>query len=223
MKDECRLCKRVLQTYLLRRCQRCGKLYCRSCMTVNLWNEQRDLICLNCARRLVSPPRVSSKYSPLREFLCYKGRYTNLVTLSFSKIEGIIKNDLPFGALRKEVWWKNSDKTSQGRAWISGGWQVQSLSLKERIVTFKKVSGKLSIDPQTERKGKRQKKESFTPVPVRTGKIRKPSKTRISKVLARAKNVERRSSSRYPRMKMKSRSVYEKRMYKPDAKPSSKD
>lgn len=222
MKDECCLCKRVLPTYLLKRCQKCGRLFCRSCMTRNLWNEQRDLICLNCARRLISPPRVSSKYSPLREFLCYKGRYSNLITLSFSKIEGIIKSDLPFGALRKKDWWRNSGNTSQGRAWVSGGWQVQTLSLKERIVTFKKISEKLPIEPHV-KKLRKQKTESFTPVPVRTRKIRKPSKTRISKVLARAKNVERRRSSSHPKMRMKSRSVYEKRMYKPDAKPSPKD
>jgi hypothetical protein len=222
MKDECHLCKRVLPTYLLKRCQRCGRLFCRSCMTINLWSAQRDLICLNCARKLVSPPRISSKYSPLREFLCYKSRYSNLVTLTFSKIEGVIKSDLPFEALRKENWWKNSNSTSQGHAWISGGWQVQNVNIKERIVTFKKISEKLTIKPHKKPFNK-QKKEGFTPIPVRTRKKRKPSKTRISKILARAKNVERRKTALNRKIKMKPKSVYEKRMYKPDEKPSHQD
>lgn len=222
MKDECRLCKRVLPTYLLKRCQKCGKLYCRSCMTINLWSEQRDLICLNCARKLVSPPYVSSKYDPLKAFLCYKGRYSNLVTLAFSKIEGIINSDLPFGALRKENWWKNIDNTSQGHAWISGGWHVQNVDVKERIVTFKKISEKLTGKPQKKMFSK-QKKEAFIPVPVRTRKVRKPSKTKISKILARAKNIERRKKSLNRKIKMKPKSFYEKRMYKPDARPSHQD
>jgi len=222
MKDECHLCKRVLSVYLLRRCHRCGKLYCRSCMTTNLWSEQRDLICLNCARRIVSPPAISSRYSPLREYLFRRGRYSSLVTLTFPKIESIINGDLPFGALRKEKWWRSSN-TSQGHAWMSGGWKVQSVSLKERLVTFKKIAQDQAILTPRRRRRKKSEKKTFTPVPVKPRRVRKPSKTRVSKVLARARNIERRRMSSSFKIKMKPRSAYEKRMYRPDAKPSRKD
>jgi len=223
MKDECRLCKRVLSIYLLRRCHRCGKLYCRSCMTTNLWDEQRALVCLNCARRIVSPPKISSKYSSLREYLYRRGRYSSLVTLTFLKIEGIINGDLPFGALRKEEWWRNSSNTSQGHAWMSGGWKVQSVSLKDRLVTFKKIAQDQPTLILRRRRRKKSEKKTFTPVPVKPRRVRKPSKTRISKVLARTRNIERRRMSSSLKIKMKPRSAYEKRMYKPEAKPSRQD
>jgi hypothetical protein len=156
----------------------------------------------------------------LREFLCYKGYYTNLVTLTFTKIEGIINDDLPFGALRKESWWRNSDKTPQGYAWINGGWKVQNVNLKERSVTFQRVS---ESRPINHRKKPIRSKEVFTPVPIRSRKPRKPSKTKISKALARARNIERRKMSMYPKIKSKAKSRYQKKMYQSDAKPSRQD
>ncbi|MCW3984930.1 MAG: hypothetical protein NWE91_00745 [Candidatus Bathyarchaeota archaeon] len=108
-------------------------------MTTDLWSEQRDFIYLNCARRIIAPRRSGSKYSSLREYLWRRGKFTSLATLTFSRIEGIIKNDLPFGALRSEDWWNNDDTTSQGYAWTNSGWKVQSVDLKERTVTFKKM------------------------------------------------------------------------------------
>jgi len=142
MKDECSLCGRVLSLYALKRCPRCKKLYCRSCMTLNLWSESRDLICLNCARSIVAPKRGGSKYGPLREYLWRRGQYTSVVTLTFSRIEGIIKGDLPFSALRDKEWWNNNKASSQGYSWTSVGWQVQSVDLEERTVT-------LSTNPKT--------------------------------------------------------------------------
>ena len=224
MKDECALCGRVLSLYSLRRCSRCKQLYCRSCMTTNLWSEQRDLICLNCARKIVAPRRFGSKYSPLREYLRRRGQFTNIVTLAFPKIEGIIKNDLPFGALRNENWWNNNETTSQGYAWTSAGWKVQSVNLKERTVTFKKLI-KEGTAQLLKRKGRKTKKaqKPFTPVPVKPRRIRRPSKTRIAKTIARAKNVERRKAAQQYKVKLKPKSAYEKRLYKPEAKPTSHD
>ena len=224
MKDECTLCGRVLSLYSLRRCSRCKKLYCRSCMTVNLWSEQRDLICLNCARRIVAPRRAGSKYTPLREYLRRRGQFTSLVTLKFSKIEGIIKKDLPLGALRTENWWNNDKSSSHSYAWTSVGWKVQRVSLKERTVTFKKlmIGGALHLSNRRRRKPKKIQKP-FTPIPVRPRRIRRPSKTRIAKAIARAKNIEFRKATSQYGAKLKSKSVYEKKLYKPEAKPSSQD
>ena len=223
MKDECRLCKRVLSIFLLRHCLKCGRLYCRSCMTTNLWSEQRDLICLNCARRIVSPPRILSKYNPLKKYLSRRGRYANLINLTFSKVQGIINSDLPFGALRKEEWWRNSNSTTQGRAWMSCGWKVQSVSLKDRLVTFKRITQGQSAPVPRRKRRKKSEKRPFTPVPVKPRRVKRPSKTRIAKVLARARNVERKRASSNLKTKMKPKSVYEKRMYKPEAKPSPQD
>jgi hypothetical protein len=220
MKDECSICGRVLSLYSLRRCPVCKKLYCRGCMTTNLWSEQRDLICLNCARRIVAPRRGGSKYSSLREYLWRRGKFTSIVTLDFHKVEGIISSDLPLGALRSEEWWSNSETSAQGYAWTSAGWKVQSLDLKERTVTFKKVAEGASR-PRRRRRVKAQK--PFTPVPDKPRRMRVPSKTRIARAIARARNLERRSAAAPHKIKLKPRPAYEKRLYKPEAKPTSQE
>ncbi|MFP3985333.1 MAG: hypothetical protein ACLFU9_05130 [Candidatus Bathyarchaeia archaeon] len=221
MKDECSLCGRVLYLYSLKRCPRCKKLYCRSCMTIDLWSEQRDYICLNCARRIVAPRRADSKYSPLREYLWRRGQFTSLVTLTFPKIEGIIKSDLPFGALRSEKWWNNNKTTSQGYAWTSVGWKVQNVNLKERTVTLKRQPKAAKSQKLVKKRRKTKKTKPFIPVPVKPLRVRKPSKTRIAKALARAKNVERRKTATPYKTRFKPKSAYEKRMYKSAAKPQS--
>jgi hypothetical protein len=54
--------------------------------------------------------------------------------------------------------------------------------------------------------------------------IKKPSLTKIAKVQARLKNIERQQSSMKSfRGKSKQRSAYEKRLFKPEAKPSTQD
>ena len=224
MKDECAICGRVLSLYSLRRCPRCKKLHCRSCMTTNLWSEQRDLICLNCARRIVSPRGPTSKYGPLREYLLRRGKFTILTTLTFSKIEGVINGNLPFGALRSDQWWNNDENTAQGYAWRSAGWEVQSVDLKERAVTFKKLVAEGHAPVPRSKRGRTGKAQKpFKPVPVRPRRIRKPSKTRVAKAIARARNVERRRAAMQLGQRSKPKSAYEKRMYKPEAKPTRQD
>jgi hypothetical protein len=100
------------------------------------------------------------------------------VTLSFSKLEGVINADLPFGALRNEEWWNNSKSTSQGYAWTSAGWKVQSVNLKERTVTFKKQPKEGEIVPKKRRRRRKTKtsQKPFTPVPVKPRRIREALK-----------------------------------------------
>ena len=220
MKDECCLCGRVLPLYSLKRCLICKRFYCRSCMTTNLWSEQRDLICLNCARRIVAPKHSNSKYGPLREQLRRRGQFTSLVTVTFSQIEAIIRNDLPSRALENEKWWKNSATTAQGHAWTSAGWTVQSVDLKGRSITFKKSINTEELQPSRKRRRKAKNIEKpFAPIPVKPLRILKPSKTKIAKVIARARNVERRRTTVGYRGKFKLKSPYEKRLFKPEAKP----
>ncbi|UCB60597.1 MAG: hypothetical protein JSW72_00590 [Candidatus Bathyarchaeota archaeon] len=192
-------------------------------MTKNLWSEERDLLCLNCARRIVAPRRQTSKYGPLREYLWRRGTFANLITLSFSKIEGIINADLPFNALRNAKWWRNTEATTQGYAWTSVGWRAQNVNLEDRTVTFKKQleEGKAGHMKKKRRRRTKTSQTPFTPVPVRIRRIRQPSKTRIAQALARAKNVERKKASKPYKTKLKPKSAYEKRIYDPEAKPTS--
>lgn len=184
-------------------------------MTKNLWSEERDLICLNCARKIVTPRITTSKFAPLKKYLLYRGRYTTSVTLSFSKIEGILRDNLPLNAVRNEDYWKNNS------AWTSSGWKVSNIDLKERTVTFNRDT--LIPSPKRKRKRAKENEKSFTPVPVKSRRIRKPSKTRIAKVVARSKNIEGRratSTLKTTRVKLRPISAFEKRHYDPKAKPS---
>jgi hypothetical protein len=214
MKEECGLCGRVLSHYSLRRCYRCGKLYCRSCMIADFTSEERDLICLNCARRIVSPGKTGTKYTPLNRYLIWRAEYADQVMLSFARIEGIIGDNLPFGAIRNRSWWSNTESSVQGQAWMNASWRVHNVNIEERTVTFKKVESK-TVETN---------KKPFTPPPIRTRIRHKPSKTRISLIQAKFKNVERqRSSTRSYRGKFKPKPTQEKRLYKPEAKPTKQD
>ncbi|MCW3981689.1 MAG: hypothetical protein NWE81_01015 [Candidatus Bathyarchaeota archaeon] len=189
-------------------------------MTRNLWSEERDLICLNCARGIVTPRRSGLKYGSLNEYLGRRGQFTSLLTLSFSKIEGIINDNLPFSALRDASWWSNSQATPQGHAWTGAGWSVQSVDVTARRVRFKK-NRQDGLEPS--RKKRRKAQQPFTPVPVKPRKTRRPSKTRVARAVARARNIERRRATAPYTIRSKHKSAYEKRLYKPEAKPSSQD
>ena len=138
LKDNCSLCDRVFPHFALRRCYRCKRLYCRDC---TMYTKDGEIICLNCARRTVSPKKLGTKYSPFSRYLLRRGKYTSQVRLSFAKIEGIITDNLPFGAIRSQEWWKNTSSTSQGRAWLNVGWKVQDVDLSKRMVTLARDAG----------------------------------------------------------------------------------
>jgi hypothetical protein len=187
------------------------------------WNKNvlRNVpICLNCARRFVSPRRQGTKYSLLSEYLARRARYGDLVTLTFAKIQSVIGANLPSSALQDVRWWNNASSHVQAQAWMNAGWRVHDINLNDRTVIFKRV-----ISPKIETRRKRRKRaptlavktfQPFKPQPFR----RRPSKTRIAKAWARLKNVERRKMSmRRYRGKSKSQPAFEKRLYKPEAKP----
>ncbi|MGQ9460746.1 MAG: FYVE zinc finger domain-containing protein [Candidatus Bathyarchaeaceae archaeon] len=224
MKEECSLCGEIFSYYHLRRCYRCGKLYCRNCLIFS-WNKNflRNVpICLNCARRFVSARRLGTKYSPLSEHLMRRARYTDLATLTFAKIESIIGGNLPSSASLDTRWWNNTPSRVQAQAWLNVGWRVHNVNLNDRTVTFKRVAS-----PEMEKRKKRRKRLSATAAgkPFRPPKPsiflrRRPSETRIAKAWARLKNVEyRKLSMRRYRGKFKPQPALEKRLYKPEAKP----
>ena len=217
-KEECSLCGRVMPYYALRRCLRCRRLLCRSCLIEDFVRGEYP-VCLNCARKLASPQKAfTGKYTPLTFYLSPKAQWTSWVRLEFSRLEGIIGDNLPVSAIKTKDWWKNSKSTPQAKAWLSVGWKVKDVNLKERTVIFTRPE---LVKP---RKKRRRKKRSpiAAPLPEYEPRIaKKPSLTRIAKAQARLQNLSRRKASmRRYRGKFKPRSAFEKRLYKSYEKPA---
>lgn len=176
------------------------------------------LLCLNCARRTVAP-RTVSKYAGLGRYLKFRGAFTSTVRLGFARMDGIIGDNLPMEAYKSEKWWENTSSHMHARAWLEAGWEAQEVNLKEGYVVFKRVrivqtrrSAKKALDMQI--------KKPFTPVPVRFQKPRNPSKTKVSRLYARIRNLERqRTSMPTYHGTFKPKPKYEKRLFKPDQKP----
>lgn len=219
LKDECSLCGRIVSSSFLRRCLRCGKLYCLDCIT---FTEDGSIVCLNCARRMVSPRKYGTKYSPLSRYLLKRAQFTNRAVFAFAEIEGIIGDNLPFGAVREPEWWSNTRGTAQGRAWIDVGWKVENINLDNRTVTLTRVA---DVKPKTPKRSARKAlTTAYKMKPARRNKPKKlvpPSKTKISLAQARLRNIER-SRATIPQLKGKltPKRAYEKRLFKPEAKPS---
>lgn len=214
LKDECSLCKRVVSSSYLRRCTRCGRLYCFDCTT---FTKDGYVICLNCARREVTPRSIGTKYSSLSRYLLRRGMFTDRIALRISEIEGIIGNNLPLNATRNCEYWNNS----KSRPWVAVGWHVESVDLNNRTVTFIRVA-----QPQRKPKKRENRKTEFFRRPLRFARPKRkmqPSKTKVAQVLARARNVERQRTSKQQKGKFQPRSAYERRLFKPDAKPSAAD
>lgn len=178
--------------------------------------DPTKLFCLNCARRTVSPTSVS-KYSGLTRYLKFRGAFTNRVKLSFARIDGIIRDNVPMSAYKSEKWWDNLQSSIHAKGWLEAGWETQEVNLKEGYVVFKKVK-----ETKTARRksSKLQIKKPFTPVHVKAWKPKTPSKTKVSKLYARIKNVERQRSS-MPKYhgSFKPKSKHEKTLFKQDEKP----
>jgi hypothetical protein len=176
------------------------------------------LLCLNCARRIVAP-RTVSKYAGLGGYLKFRGAFTNTVRLGLARIDGIIGDNLPMDAYKNERWWDNVPSHVHARAWLEAGWETQEVNLKEGYVIFKKVR---TVQTQRSRKkgSDMQIKKPFTPVPVRTQRPKVPSKTKVSKLYARIKNLERqRTSMPTYHGSFKPKPKHEKRLFKTDQKP----
>jgi len=218
LKDECSLCKRIVSSSILRRCFRCGKLYCFDCST---FTKDGDIVCLNCARRMVSPKKLGTKYSPLSRYLLRRALFTDRVVLPFAEIEGIIGDNMPFGAVRDAEWWVNTRGSAQGRAWMDVGWKVQDVDLNQRTVTFIRVA---ENKVKTEKRSKKSTSTTFAKKTFRLSRPKRrvpPSKTRLSRAQARLRNVEReRAAAQRFKGKFKPMPIQEKRLYKPTAKPS---
>jgi hypothetical protein len=146
------------------------------------------MVCLHCARRLVAPV-TKGKYDGLERHLKFRAAFTSTVKLSFARIDGLIGSNLPMAAYRDSSWWSNSSSSAHAKAWLDAGWEVQETNLKEGYVTFNKVREVKFKKSHSQRKLEINK--PFTPVPVHIPKSKVPSKTKVSKLYARIKNMER--------------------------------
>jgi len=149
--------------------------------------DPNAMLCLHCARRIVSP-RTVGKYDGLASHLKFRAAFTGLVKLSFARIDGLIGSSLPINAFREEDWWSNSSLSIHAQAWLKAGWEVQEVNQKEGYVIFKKVA---EITFRKSAKRKLEINKPFTPVPVHRPRSKVPSKTKVSKLYARIKNIER--------------------------------
>lgn len=180
--------------------------------------DPTKLLCLHCARRVVSP-RIASKYEGLTRHLKFRGAFTDTVRLTFARIDGLIGSNLPMDAYRSESWWHNSFSCAHAKGWLEAGWEVQEVNLKEGYVVFKKTR-KLPRTRGSKRKSVNEITRPFTPIPVRPLKSKVPSKTKASKLYARILNLERQhrtARSYVPGLRQKSQ--YEKRLFKSNKKP----
>ena len=78
--------------------------------------------------------------------------------------------------------------TIHAKAWLNAGWEVQEVNLKEGYAIFKKV---LNVPLKKSGRRKLEINKPFTPVPVHRLRSKVPSKTKVSKLYARIKNMER--------------------------------
>jgi hypothetical protein len=176
------------------------------------------MLCLHCARRVVSP-RVVSKYDGLTRHLKFRAAFTSVVKLGFARIDGLIGSNLPMDAYREASWWSNSPSSAHAKSWLDAGWEAQEVNLKDGYVVFKKVR-ELPRVRDRRRKAKDEITQPFTPVPVRPLKSKVPSKTKASKLYARILNLERQRNAARGYVKgLKPRSQHEKRLFKPNEKP----
>jgi len=171
---------------------------------------------------MVSPKKYGTKYSPLSRYLLKRGHFTNRAVLTFAEIEGIIGDNLPFNAVRDPNWWTNSRGTTQGRAWIDVGWEMQGADLNKRTATFARVA---TAEVKTEKTRKKKTQTTFfkkkTFQMMRPRRHKPPSKTKLALAQARLKNVEHsRTATQQLKGKLKPKPAYEKRLFKPEAKPS---
>ncbi len=178
--------------------------------------DPNAMLCLHCARRVVSP-RIVSKWAGLGSHLKFRAAFTDTVTLKFARIDGLIGSNLPMAAFRDPAWWSNTSASAHAKAWLDAGWEVHEVNLKQGNVTFKKVR---NVSFKKSGKKKLEITQPFTPVPVHIPKSKVPSKTKVSKLYARIKNLERqRAMPRQPIRGFKPRSQYQKRLFKSNEKP----
>lgn len=82
-----------------------------------------------------------AKYDALRDHLAKLPRGQNRATMTFSRIADLLGEPLPPSALQYEDWWQGRarwSKVVKVRPWETAGWVVDDLSLRAKLVTFRR-------------------------------------------------------------------------------------
>lgn len=177
--------------------------------------DTKRLFCLNCARKTVSP-KTRNKYEALTRYLRFRSAFTDTVRLSFAQIDGIIGDNLPLDAYRSTEWWKNASSIAHAKAWLDAGWEATEINLKEAYVVFQKIKTQPAAKHEKRENEASQPPKPYTPPPARIFPRRKPSKTKIAKLHARLKNIEKAKATQ-PKLRgdFKPKPAHEKRLLKP--------
>jgi hypothetical protein len=86
---------------------------------------------------------MSSKYTPLADYLQHLSATQHEITLSFARIEEILNDQLPRSASTYPAWWayEQHPKTHvQKIQWQGAGWRVLSVDFQRRLVCFRKIA-----------------------------------------------------------------------------------
>lgn len=81
---------------------------------------------------------MDGKYARLEEYLRSLPMIEEEVTLTFQRVEEILKDSLPLSAHEDRPWWGNQKPGMQiePSAWMDAGWLVEIVDLKEKWVRF---------------------------------------------------------------------------------------
>lgn len=81
---------------------------------------------------------MEGKFAALEQYLRGLPRAEEEVTLTFERVEEILKDRLPPAAHAETGWWGNQKAGMQiePNAWMDAGWMVDRADLKEKWVRF---------------------------------------------------------------------------------------
>ena len=81
---------------------------------------------------------MSENYSLLEQYLRGLIPSQEEVTLTFERIEQILKKHLPSSAHQDRRWWGNQKQGTRVEtiAWMDAGWMVESVNFQQKWVRF---------------------------------------------------------------------------------------
>lgn len=204
----CTLCEETYPRSALYTCDKCGKMYCGNCILF----ENGEKICLKCAVKGLFNRAPKSKYAYLSILLVKTSRFRNRIAMRFAEIEDIIGDKLPDSAYKHKHWWSNIRNRTPSESWLTVGWRVEEVNLEEEKVTFVREEKPSKEKPEIKGGRRRRKSTSEFKALALKAKIRRKisaSKTKVSMLQARLKNIERARRVR----RRGSRNLYERKLY----------
>lgn len=79
--------------------------------------------------------RRSLRYIRLAAWLADQPAEIEQLSVSLGDIESLLGAALPFNS-RYPSWWRNDMRRMHSRAWLTAGWQVQTMDPEGETVTF---------------------------------------------------------------------------------------